>query len=125
MLDCTICSDMSSFTRRLVIGVCVWATCVIGFYIALVLTDTFSWIPWLMAVLAICGIFVVGAIALLSRRLGKLGGAIAGLFCGLLPSLLILVWLFTARPNFMAAAGAFGIAHMLVYSSGVGGALAG
>lgn len=70
---------------------------------------TLSWDPWLMAALAICGLFVVGVTALLSRRLGKVGGAVTGLFCGLLPSLLILVWLlFIARPNFMAAAGAFG-----------------
>jgi hypothetical protein len=78
-----------------------------------------------MAALAICGLFVVGATALLSRRLGKTGGAVTGLFCGLLPSLLILIWLFVARPNFMAGAGAFGLAHMLFYSSGAGGALAG
>jgi hypothetical protein len=78
-----------------------------------------------IAELAICGLFVVGAVALLSRRVGKVGGAITGVLCGLVPSALILTWVFVARPGFEASAGAAGLAYMLAAPSAVGGAFAG
>jgi hypothetical protein len=84
---------MSSLTKRLLAAVCAWEVCVIGYFlVVLALTGTHIWgkddVVWI-AELAICGLFVVGAVALLSCRFGKIGGAIAGVLCGLLPSVLI------------------------------------
>jgi len=120
---------MPPFTRRPVIAVCAWEACVIGYSLAdLALTGGHIWstddLVWL-AELAICGLFVVGAVALLSRRFGKVGGVITGVLCGLLPSALILTWVFVARPGFEASAGGAGIAYMLAAPSAVGGAFAG
>jgi hypothetical protein len=120
---------MPSFNRCPVIAVCAWEACVIGYFLAaLALTGGHIWstddIVWI-AELAICGLFVVGAVALLSRRFGKVGGAITGLLCGLLPSALILTWVFVARPGFEASVGGAGIAYMLAAPSAVGAAFAG
>jgi hypothetical protein len=120
---------MRSFNWRPLIALCTWETCVIGSFLAsLALTgahiwgkDDLVWITWL----AICGLFVVGVVALSSRRFGKLGGAIVGGGLGLLPSVLILTWVLVARPGFEASAGGAGFAYMLAAPSGVGGALAG
>jgi hypothetical protein len=120
---------MSSLTKRLLAAVCAWEVCVIGYFlVVLALTGTHIWgkddVVWI-GELAICGLFVVGAVALLSCRFGKIGGAIAGVLCGLLPSVLILTWVFVARPGFEASAGGAGVAYMLAAPSGVGGAIAG
>lgn len=120
---------MPSFNRCLVGSVCAWEACVIGYSLAsLALTGGHIWsaddLVWI-AELAICGLFVVGAVALLSRRFGKVGGAITGVLCGLVPSALILTWVFVARPGFEASAGAAGLAYMLAAPSAVGGAFAG
>src|SRR5208282_6267174 len=120
---------MTSFNRCPVIAVCAWETCVIGYFLAsLALTGGHIWstddVVWI-AELAICGLFVVGAVALLSRRFGKVGGAITGVLCGLLPSVLILTWVLVARPGFEASAGSAGVAYMLAAPSGVGGGIAG
>jgi len=120
--------DMPSFNRS-VIAVCAWEACVIGYFLAALAligghiwsTDDLVWI----AELAVCGLFVVGVIALLSRRFGKAGGAITGALCGLMPSALMLTWVFVARPGFEASAGGAGIAFMLAAPSAVGGAFAG
>jgi len=120
---------MPSFNRRPFIALCAWEVCVICcFFAALALTgghiwstDDFMWI----AELATCGLFVVGAVALLSRRFGKVGGAITGVLCGLLPSAFILSWVFVARPGFEASAGSAGIAFLLAAPSALGGAFAG
>jgi len=121
--------DMPSFNRRPVIAVCVWEACVIGYSLAdLALTGRHIWntddVVWI-AELAICGLFVVGAVALLSHRLGRVGGAIIGVLCGLLPSVLILTWVFVARPGFEASAGGAGLAYVLAGPSAAGGAFAG
>jgi hypothetical protein len=120
---------MPSFNRCPVIAVCAWEACVIGYSLAvLALTGGHIWstndLVWI-AELAICGLFVVGAVALLSRRFGKVGGAITGVLCGLLPSALILTWVVGARPGFEASAGGAGFAYMLAAPSAVGGAFAG
>ncbi len=120
---------MPSSNRCPVIAVCAWEACVIGYFLAyLALTGGHIWsmgdVVWI-AELAICGLFVVGAVALLSRRFGKVGGAITGALCGLLPSALMLTWVFVARPGFEASAGGAGIAYMLAAPSAVGGAFAG
>jgi hypothetical protein len=120
---------MPSFNRRPVIAVCAWEACVIVYFLAsLALTGGHIWstddLAWI-AKLAICGLFVVGAVALLSRRFGKVGGAITGMLCGLLPSAFILTWVFVARPGFEASAGGAGLAYMLAAPSAVGGAFAG
>jgi hypothetical protein len=82
--------DMSSLIKRLLAALCAWEVCAIGdFLVALALTGSHIWgkedVVWI-AGLAICGLFVVGAVALLSRRFGKIGGAIAGVLCGLFPA---------------------------------------
>jgi len=120
---------MAPFNRCLVVAVCAWEACVIGYSLdSLALTGGHIWsaddLVWI-AELAICGMFVVGAVAWLSRRFGKVGGAITGLLCGLVPSALILTWVFVARPGFEASAGAAGLAYMLAAPSAVGGAFAG
>jgi len=120
---------MRSLIPRPLIAVCAWEACVIGFFLAsLALTgrhiwgkDDFVWIGWL----AICGLFVVGAVALSSRRFGKVGGAVVGGCVGLLPSVLLLTWVLAARPGFEASAGGAGFAYVLAAPSGVGGAVAG
>jgi hypothetical protein len=120
--------DMPSFNRP-VIAVCVWEACVIGYFLAALAligghiwsTDDLVWI----AKVAVCGLFVVGAVAWLSGRFGKVGGAITGGLCGLLPSALMLTWVFLARPGFEASAGGVGISYMLAAPSAVGGAFAG
>jgi hypothetical protein len=121
--------DMPSLSRRSVVALCAWEVCVIGYSLASrALIGGHTWsaddLLWI-AELAICGLFVVGAVALLSRRFGKVGGAITGVLCGLLPSVLMLTWVFVARPGFEASAGGAGIAFMLAASSAVGGAFAG
>jgi hypothetical protein len=120
---------MSSLTQHLLVAVCAWEVCAIGYFlVALALTGSHIWgkddVVWI-AELAICGLFVVGAVAFLSRHFGKVGGAIAGVLCGLLPSVLILTWVVVARPGFEASAGSAGVAYMLAPPSAVGGALAG
>jgi hypothetical protein len=120
--------DMPSFNRP-VIAVCAWEACVIGYFLAvLALIGGHIWsiddLVWI-AKLAVCGLFVVGAVALLSRRFGKAGGAITGALCGLVPSALMLTWVLVARPGFEASAGGAGIAFMLAAPSAVGGAFAG
>jgi hypothetical protein len=120
---------MPALNRCLVVALCVWEACVIGDYLAsLALTGGHIWstddLVWI-AKLAICGLFVVGGVALLSRHFGRVGGAIAGALCGLVPSALILTWVFVARPGFEASAGGAGLAYMLAPPSAVGGASAG
>ena len=121
--------DVPSFNRSHLIAVCAWEACVIGSFLAiLALTRSHIWgkddLVWIAEV-AICGLFVVGAVALLSRRLGRIGGAIVGMLCGLLPSVLIITWVLVAQPGFEASAGGAGFAYMLAAPSGVGGAIAG
>lgn len=120
---------MRSFLQRLALALCAWEACIVLYFLAV-----FASIPkhiwgkddvvW-FAQLAVCGLLVVGVVALLSPRLGKIGGAIAGLLCGLLPSVLLFAYVFIVRPGFEASAGTAGIAELLAVPSGVGGALAG
>jgi hypothetical protein len=117
------------FIRRLVIAVCAWAACVIGSFLSyLALIGSHIWgkhdLVWIVF-LAILGLFVVGTVEVLSRRFGKVKGAIVGVLCGILPSFLILTWVFVARPGFEESAGSAGFAYMLAVPSGVGGAIAG
>lgn len=120
---------MRSFIPRLALAFCAWEACIVLCFLAV-----FSSIPehiwsrddivW-FAKLAVCGLFVVGVVASLSLRLGKIGGAIVGLLCGLLPSVLLFAYVFVVRPGFEASAGTAGIAELLTVPSGVGGAIAG
>lgn len=75
--------------------------------------------------LGVCGLFVVAGVAFVSRSFGRLGGAIAGMLCGLAPSVLISAWVLIARPGFEESAGSAGVAMILAAPSGVGGAIAG
>jgi len=122
-------APMPSFTRY-VVALFAWETCVIGSVFATVLflgghigwsKDDLAWI----AELIVCGLVVVGAVAWLSGRFGKIGAAAMGVLFGLLPSMLILAWVFVARPGFEESAGSGGFAMLLAGPSGVGGALAG
>jgi hypothetical protein len=120
---------MATLIKRLLAAVFAWEVCAIGYFLAaLALTGSHIWgkddVVWI-AELAICGLFVAGAVAQLSRRFGKIGGAIAGVLCGLLPSVLILIWVLVGRPGFEASAGSAGVAYMLAAPSGVGGGIAG
>jgi len=120
---------MRSFIPRLAISLCAWEACIVLYFLAVFATiPEHIWskddIVW-FAMLAVCGLVVVGPVALLSLRLGKIGGAIVGLLCGLLPSVVLLAYAFVVRPGFEASAGTAGIAELLVVPSGVGGAIAG
>ena len=120
---------MRTFIQRLAWAFCVWEACVVLLYLAVFAAEPrHIWgkddIIW-FAMLGVCGLIVVGVVALLSQRLGKIGGAIVGLLCGLLPSLLLFAYVWIARPGFEASAGSAGIAELLAVPSGVGGALAG
>ena len=120
---------MCSFIQRLALALSAWEACVVLYFLAV-----FASIPmhiwskddvvW-FAQLAFCGLFVVGAAALLCLRLGKIAGAMVGLLCGLLPSVLLFAYVLVVRPGFEASAGTAGIAELLAVPSGVGGALAG
>ena len=120
---------MRSFIQRLALALCAWEACIVLYFLAV-----FASIPehiWGMndfvwfAQLAVCGLFVVAGVAFLSLRLGKIGGAIVGLLCGLLPSVLLFAYVFVVRPGFEESAGTAGIAELLAVPSGVGGAIAG
>src|SRR5882672_2486169 len=120
---------MRSFTQRLALALCVWEVCIVLYFLAEFASSPLhiwgkSDVVW-FAELAVIGLFVVGAVALLSLRLGKIGGAIVGLLCGLLPSVLLVAYVIVVRPGFEASAGTAGIAELLAVPSGVGGALAG
>src|SRR4030095_277356 len=111
---------MLTSNRRLLIALCAWETGVIGFFLAsIALTRDHFWgkkdLVWI-AVLAICGLFVVGSVVLLSRRFGKIGGAITGALCGVLQSVFILAWVLVARPGFEASAGWAGCCQYVSYS---------
>ena len=93
-------------------AVCAWEVTVVGSLLTtFALSGTHIWgkddYVWPME-LAICGLVVVGVIALLSRRFGKLGGAITGLLGGFLPSVLMLTWVLVARSGFEASAAGAG-----------------
>ncbi len=60
----------------------------------------------------------------LGSWLWRIGGAITGLLCGLLPSMLILTWVVVAQPGFEASAGSAGLAYLLAAPHGIGGTLA-
>jgi len=120
---------MASSSGNFLIAVCAWEVTVIGtLLITVALFGTHTWgkddVVGITK-LVICGFVVVGVIAFLSRRLGKLGGAITGVLCGLLPSVLVLTWVFVAKPGFEASAGSAGLAYMLAAPSSFGGMLAG
>lgn len=120
---------MSLFNQRLFLAVCAWEVCAIGYCLAdLALTGTHIWskddVMW-FAALAVCGLFVVGIVAWLSRHFGKIAGAAVGALCGILPSVLLLTWVFLARPGFEESAGTVGVAYKLAAPSAMGGAIAG
>lgn len=72
------------------------------------------------------GMVVVGAIAYLCPRFGRIGAATVGLACGLFPSAFILALpLVVSRHNMFEMAGAFAIAVIVAVPSGAAGALAG
>jgi hypothetical protein len=120
---------MRSLIQRFALALSAWEACIVLYFLGVfALIPGHSWrktdVVWL-AQLAICGLFVVGIVALLSQRLGKIGATIVGLLCGLLPSVLLLAYVLVLRPGFEASAGTAGIAELLAVPSGVGGALAG
>jgi len=72
------------------------------------------------------GLVLVGVVALLCPRFGKIGGAVVGLVCGLLPSALILALaLIVARHNLAEGVGTYAVAACVAVPSGIGGGLAG
>lgn len=78
---------MRAFIQRLLLALCTWEACIILFFVV-VFPPAHTWsmkdVVW-FAQLTIFGLVVVGIVALLCLRLGKIGGAIVGLLCGLLP----------------------------------------
>ena len=118
---------MRSFNGRFPIAVCAWEVCVIGTLLTIfALSGTHIWsnVVWI-ALVAICGLIVVGVMAPLCRRFGRLGGVITGLACGLLPTVLIITWVFVAQPGFEASAGIGALAFLIAIPSSVGGMVAG
>ena len=119
---------MSSLSKHYLIALCAWEVCVIGaFTVSLAVAGSHIWgkndLVWMIE-LVICGLFVVG-VAAVCRHFGRVGGAIAGALCGLVPTVLLISWVLMARPGFEESAGAMGFATILVAPSGTGGAFAG
>jgi hypothetical protein len=77
------------------------------------------------ALLASCGVVVVACVAFVASQFGKLGGAIAGTVCGLLPSVFLIGGASLIRPGFEESAAMAGMSVVLAGPSGVGGAVAG
>ena len=87
---------------------------------------TLSKNDWMFfACVAVCGIFVTAATAFFSRPFGRVGAVVTGLLCGIAPSVLMVGWVFIARPGFEESAETAAVAMMLAAPSGVGGAIAG
>ena len=120
---------MSIFRRFHLLAVFAWELCVVGFfgvYLAVTGGHTLSKADFVwIAGLAACGVVLVGAISITSRRFGRIGAGFVGLIWGLLPSAVLLSWVAVARPGFEASAGIAGFAYFLAPPSAVGGAVAG
>jgi hypothetical protein len=72
------------------------------------------------------GLVVVGMVALLCPRFGKIGGAFLGLICGLLPSALIIaLGLIVARHDLAEWVGDYAGALIVAVPSGIAGGVAG
>jgi hypothetical protein len=115
--------------RHYLIGLAAWNTCVFGFLLASIAwTGTHIWskndLIWIVEVM-VCGMVVVAIIAMLSSRLGKGGGTIAGVICGLMPSAFAFSWALLVRPGFESSAGSAAFAFMLAAPSAIGGGVAG
>jgi len=77
------------------------------------------------ALLAGCGVVIVVCVAFLASQFGRLGGAISGMLCGLLPSAFLIGWASLIRPGFEESAGLAVMSVALAGPSGLGGAIAG
>jgi hypothetical protein len=72
------------------------------------------------------GLVVVGVVAWLCPRFGRIGGAVVGFACGLLPSALILTLaVIFARHNLYEVVGTYAVAAIVAIPSAIAGALAG
>src|SRR3974390_2199551 len=82
-----------------------WEVCVIGSLIALAalkgnLTPPGKEDIGDLTVMAGSGVLVVAAASIFGSSLGRLGGFLTGLACGLLPSVLMLIYMWVAPPGF-------------------------
>ena len=76
--------------------------------------------------IVVLGLVVVGLVAWLCRRFPKIGGAVVGLMCGLLPSALFLAHaLVVARQNLYVVVGNYAGTVILAVPGGLAVALAG
>ena len=121
---------MFSFNRRHLLALLAWEVTVIGVVFILLIAMRPSHTLHrgnllFLAYVAVGGIFVTAAIAFFSRRLGRIGAAVTGILCGLIPSIILTSWLLIARPGFEESAGTAAVAMMLAVPSAVGGAIAG
>jgi hypothetical protein len=114
------------FLKRFLWALCAWQVCGFSFYASVYWKEIWGEDDLVrITKLAVCGLVVVGCVALLSRPLGKIAGAIVGLICGLLPSVLMLISISIEKPGFEESAGGAAVAVLLAIPSGVGGTIAG
>lgn len=119
---------MRSFIQRLALALGAWEACTVLCFLAVFISfPRHIWSKDLVlafAQLAVYGLFIVGGVALLAPRLGKIGGAVIGFLCGLLPGVLLDLYVGVVGPR-LHAFGIAAVARLLAVPSGLGGALAG
>ena len=71
------------------------------------------------------GVLVVAAVSIFSSSVGRLGGFLTGLACGLLPSVLMLIYIWVVPPGFEKGAAMVVGAIVFAVPSAAGGGVAG
>jgi hypothetical protein len=119
-----------NWIRSHLLALGAWEVCVIGSLIALAawkgnLTPPDKEDIVDLSVVVGSGVLVVAAVSIFGSSLGKLGGFLTGLACGLLPSVLMLIYIWVVPPGFEK--GAAMVAGTIAFSvpSAVGGGVAG
>lgn len=120
---------MTLLLGRFLPALCAWEVCVLGTFAVVVEQPGYhSWsthdLHWITGIGAV-GLPVTVLVAFVSTRLRVIGTVVSGLFLGLVPSIVIGLWAWLARPGFEESAGDMGLALILAIPSAVGGALAG
>jgi hypothetical protein len=112
--------------RHPLVAAFIWQVCVLGSFVAASASIGLIWSRGTLVTIVVLGLVVVGLVAWLCRRFRKIGGAVVGLMCGLLPSALFLTHaLVVARQNLYVAVGNYAGTVILAVPGGLAVALAG
>jgi hypothetical protein len=112
--------------RHPLVAAFIWQVCVLGSFVAASASVGLIWSRGTLVTIVVLGLVVVGLVAWLCRRFRKIGGAVVGLMCGLLPSALFLTHaLVVARQNLYVAVGNYAGTVILAVPGGLAVALAG